>query len=180
MQRPLRIKKNAPIAAGRSCQTQASRDLKTGGEVSHDAPPMGQIGPQRGFSPSSRRYPRPSRDSRALALLAAEDAELRALWRSQPYVTPPSWAADLNRITRLMAGVSTDTQLNRLATALRMGPVTTFEVRKHLAIPAVSARICDLRYYRGMNIVRKTVLQAGELGHTHLIAQYVLIEENQP
>ncbi|QEL55137.1 helix-turn-helix domain-containing protein [Chromobacterium paludis] len=72
---------------------------------------------------------------------------------------------------------SVEAQCYRLLTALKIGPVTTFEARTRLNILHPAGRIADLRG-AGMQIETERVTITDENGRKHSgIARYILLGE---
>jgi len=66
-------------------------------------------------------------------------------------------------------------QVSRLLPALKIKPMTTFEIRNDLDIMEVAARIWDLRHKYGCEINREMVEVESPSGNKHRVARYSLI-----
>jgi len=66
-------------------------------------------------------------------------------------------------------------QVSRLFAALKIKPMTTFEIRQELDIMEVGSRICDLRHKYGCEIHTEMVVVESPLGNKHRVARYSLI-----
>lgn len=64
-------------------------------------------------------------------------------------------------------------QRTRILAALREGPLTTLDARKHLDVLHPAMRVLELRR-RGEPIATVWTLQATDCGQVHRIARYVL------
>jgi hypothetical protein len=69
---------------------------------------------------------------------------------------------------------SAEGQRARLLEALKIGPLTTIEIRHDLDIMMPAARIFELRYGGGQNIERIWVDRPTAAGNMHRVALYVL------
>lgn len=72
--------------------------------------------------------------------------------------------------------LSTDAQRQRLLEALRKGPVTTLEARRHLEILHPAMRVLELKKI-GHQIDTVIIRQATEAGIKHRVAKYVLLSK---
>lgn len=70
---------------------------------------------------------------------------------------------------------STAAQRNRLLAALRKYPVTTIYARDALDIMAPAARVLELRYNDGLNILTHWKTEQTSCGKKHRVAEYVLL-----
>lgn len=90
--------------------------------------------------------------------------------------TTPEKEAALKALRDEFRGTDADTQARRALAALRLFPLTTFELMRGLDVYHAPARIRDLRE-DGHNIItlRKTV--ETEAGVKHTVGLYVLVRE---
>ena len=176
-----RAKKNAPTVAAVGRHQTQDVNLKTGSTVSHDDRAMAAGAPQSDFSAPTRPTPRPGVGNRTSPVLVAQsiiarDPDQSAAWVGDLYTTLPARAAALQRIFEQSGSTATNTQLGRLLTALRTGPLTTLEARRYLDVLAVSARMCDLQD-AGHRIVAGWIKQCSDLGRSRRVKQYFLLRE---
>ena len=76
-------------------------------------------------------------------------------------------------------GETRKTHAQRILSALRLGPLSTFEARRHLDVPHPAGRVLELRN-AGHEITTFRVPEPSDIGCSHTIALYVLHEEAQP
>lgn len=76
-------------------------------------------------------------------------------------------------------GETRKTHAQRVLSALRLGPLSTFEARRHLDVPHPAGRVLELRN-AGHEITTFRVPEQSDIGRPHTIALYVLHEEAQP
>lgn len=76
------------------------------------------------------------------------------------------------------ADLSAEAQRKRLMDALKLGPITTIEARRHLDILMPAARVRELRL-DGKNIQTLWTEQETDYGRPHRVARYVLIREGE-
>ena len=74
------------------------------------------------------------------------------------------------------AGNDAVAQRARALAAMRTGPKSTIELRRHWDILSPAARVLELRK-RGFDILTNWVQQATDCGQLHRVALYVLIRE---
>jgi hypothetical protein len=141
---------------------------------------LGTVTPkEKGRVASAAQSKRNARDSAndsrswVIARVAEHDrlAKLRA-----PFVTTP--LAKRQRLLRLLSGAegnATATQRERALRALRIGPITTHELRQYLDIVQPTTRIHELRQM-GHNIVTRWCKQESACGRrVHRFALYTLV-----
>ena len=76
-------------------------------------------------------------------------------------------------------GETRKTHAQRVLSALRLGPLSTFEARRHLDVPHPGGRVHELRN-AGHEITTFRVPEPSDIGRPHTIALYVLHKEAQP
>lgn len=84
----------------------------------------------------------------------------------------------LEAIRKKYKGETGATHQRRILDALRLGPLSTFEARKHLDVPHPAGRVQQLRE-SGHAIDTLRVSEPSEVGRPHCIALYVLRKEAQ-
>jgi Helix-turn-helix domain len=87
---------------------------------------------------------------------------------------PARQCAGLAHIELTNAGNSSTAQCHRLLSALRRGPITTFQARQLLDIPHPAGRVQNLRD-AGYHIVTHWCDDLSSAGRKHHVARYVLM-----
>jgi hypothetical protein len=85
-------------------------------------------------------------------------------------------AKQLEAIREKYKGETGATHQRRILDALRLGPLSTFDARKHLDVPHPAGRIQELRDI-GHVIDTVRISEPGEIGRPHCIARYILCKE---
>lgn len=91
-------------------------------------------------------------------------------------LTGKASAKQLEAIREKYKGETGATHQRRILDALRLGPLSTFEARKHLDVPHPAGRIQELRD-DGNDIDTVRISEPGEVGRPHCIARYILRKE---
>jgi hypothetical protein len=84
----------------------------------------------------------------------------------------------LETIREKYRGETGATHARRILDALRFGPLSTFDARKHLDVPHPAGRVQELRD-AGNEIDTLRLSERSEVGRPHCIAVYVLRKESE-
>jgi hypothetical protein len=80
-----------------------------------------------------------------------------------------------NSINNNLNDTAVTAQRKRILERLPQQPLTTVQARDELNVMAPAARIFELRYNYGFNIVTNWIVSVDSSGRKHRMAQYVLL-----
>src|SRR3569623_2609017 len=120
-------------------------------------------------------HPRPHRSAKQMTGAAMEATATKD-------IAPLAGEAKVRQLIAVREqykGETRKTHAQRVLSALRLGPLSTFAARRHLDVPHPGGRDHELRN-AGHEITPFRVPEPRDIGRPHTIALYVLHKEAQP